>query len=83
VLYLLRRGGTQAARLTELLEGERDDDAIAEALALLRRSPALGEARALAEAEVDRAKAALARLPRGAGRLALEAVADQVFDRQV
>jgi geranylgeranyl pyrophosphate synthase len=82
-LYLLRRGGPQARRLTELLEGERDDDDVAEALALLRCSPALAEARASAEAEVDRAKAALGRLPRGTGRLALEAVADQVFDRQV
>jgi heptaprenyl diphosphate synthase len=83
VLYLLRHGGPQAARLTELLEGERDDDAVAEAIALLRGSPALDEARRSAEAEVDRAKAALARLPKGAARLALEAVADQVFDRQV
>jgi heptaprenyl diphosphate synthase len=83
VLYLLRRGGPQARRLTELLEGGRDDDAVAEALALLRGSPALAEARASAEAEVDRAKGALSRLPKGAARLALEAVADQVFDRQV
>jgi heptaprenyl diphosphate synthase len=83
VLYLLRRGGPQARRLGELLEGERDDDAVAEALALLRGSPALAEARASAEVEVDRAKAALARLPKGAARLALEAVADQVFNRQV
>jgi heptaprenyl diphosphate synthase len=83
VLYLLRHGGAQARRLSELLEGERDDRAVAEALALLRGSSALAEARATAEAEVDRAKTALARLPRGASRLALEAVADQVFDRQV
>jgi heptaprenyl diphosphate synthase len=83
VLYLLRRGGPEASRLTDLLEGERDDDAVAEALALLRGSPALAEARDAAQAEVDRAKAALARLPAGAGRLALEMVAGQVFDRQV
>jgi heptaprenyl diphosphate synthase len=83
VLYLLRRGGPEASRLTDLLEGERDDDAVAETLALLRGSPALAEARAAAQAEVDRAKAALGRLPAGAGRLALEMVADQVFDRQV
>jgi hypothetical protein len=36
----------------------------------------------MAQAEVDHAKAALARLPAGAARLPLEAVADQVFDRQ-
>lgn len=84
VLYLLRRGGPPAERLVRILETERDDDkAIAEALALLRRSPALAEARAVAQAEVDRAKSALASLPRGTPRLALEAIADQVFDRQV
>ncbi len=83
-LYLLRKGGRQAKRLSRILEGKRDDDeAIAEALALLRGSPALAAARAAAQAEVDRAKAALAALPTGAPRLALEAVADQVFDRQV
>ena len=84
VLYLLRRGGPQARRLARILEAERDDDqAIAEALALLRGSPALAEARQVAEAEVDHAKAALAAIPEGAARVALGAVADQVFDRQV
>jgi heptaprenyl diphosphate synthase len=83
VLYLLRRGGRQADRLAQILEARRDDDeAIAEALTLLRRSPALAEARDVAQAEVDRAKAALATLPSGAPRLALEAVADQAFNRQ-
>jgi heptaprenyl diphosphate synthase len=84
VLYLLRRGGRRAERLARILEARRDDDeAIAEALALVRHSPALAEARAVAQAEADQAKAALARLRCGAPRLALEAIADQVFDRQV
>jgi heptaprenyl diphosphate synthase len=84
VLFLLRRGGRQARRLARILETRRDDDdAIAEALSLLRRSPALAEARDVAQAEADHAKAALSALPHGAPRLALEAIADQVFDRQV
>ncbi len=82
VLYVLRHGGPEAERLARLLEGERDDEAVAEGLALLRGSPALSEARAVAQAEVDHAKAALSRLPRGAPRLALEMISDQVFDRQ-
>ncbi len=82
VLYVLRHGGPEAERLARLLEGERDDRAVAESLALLRGSPTLAEARAVAQAEVDHAKAALARLPRGAARLALEMISDQVFDRQ-
>jgi heptaprenyl diphosphate synthase len=84
VLYLLRAGGPAADRLSALLTGEAPDSAaVAEALALLRASPALAEARAAAEAEVARAKGALGPLPEGPARLALEAVADQVFDRQV
>jgi len=83
VLFLLRRGGRQARRLARLLEARRDDDAVAEALSLLRRSPALAEARDVALAEADHAKSALTALPPGAPRLALEAIADQVFDRQV
>jgi heptaprenyl diphosphate synthase len=84
VLFVFRRGGRQAERLARLLEAGCDDaEAVAEALSLLRHSPALAEARAVALAEADRAKAALATLPRSAPRLALEAIAGQVFDRQV
>lgn len=86
VLYLLRAGGPAAERLSALLGGtgeEPDRAAVEESLALLRASPALAEARQTAEAEVARAKAALSPLPHGPARLALEAVADQVFDREV
>jgi heptaprenyl diphosphate synthase len=83
VLYLLRRGGPDAARLAAVLDGDHDDGTIGEALALLRASPALTEARRAAQAEVDAARAALARLDAGPVRVALEQVAGQVLDRQV
>jgi heptaprenyl diphosphate synthase len=83
VLFLLRRGGRDAERLARLLDGERDDGALADALALLRASPAFDEARQAAQVEVDRAKAALAPLPPGPARSALEEVADRVLDRDV
>jgi heptaprenyl diphosphate synthase len=83
VLFLLRRGGPDAARLAAVLDGDHDDGAIGEALALLRASPALTEARRAAQAEVDAARAALARLDAGPVRVALEQVAGQVLDRQV
>jgi len=83
VLYLLRRGGPDAARLAAVLDGDHDDGAIGEALALLRASPALTEARRAAQAEVDAARAALHGVPAGPVRVALEQVAGQVLDRQV
>jgi heptaprenyl diphosphate synthase len=83
VLYLLRRGGPDAARLAAVLDGDHDDGAVDEALALLRASPALVEARRTAQAEVDAARAALAPLEAGPVRAALEQVAGQVLDRQV
>jgi len=83
VLYLLRRGGPDAARLTAVLDGDHDNGGIGDALDLLRRSPALGEARRTAQAEVDAARAALAGVPAGPVRVALSQVADQVLDRQV
>ncbi len=83
VLYLLRRGGRDAEQLARLLDGERDDQAVAGALALLRSSPAFEEARRTALTEVDRARAALAPLPPGPARSALEEVADRVLDRDV
>jgi len=82
-LYLLRQGGPDADKLTAVLDGDHDNGAISEALDLLRRSPALAEARRTAQAEVDAARAALEGVPAGPVRVALQAVADQVLDRQV
>jgi heptaprenyl diphosphate synthase len=83
VLYLLRRGGPDAARLAAVLDGDHDEKAVDDALALLRASPALAEARRAAQAEVDAARAALDGVPAGPVRVALEQVAGQVLDRQV
>jgi heptaprenyl diphosphate synthase len=83
VLYLLRRGGPDAARVAAVLDGDHDDRSVAEALDLLRASPALAEARRTAQADVDAAKAALAALPPWPVRVALEEVADRVLDREV
>jgi len=83
VLYLLRHGGPDAAKLTAVLDGDHDNGAIGDALDLLRHSPALSEARHTAQAEVDAARAALDGVPTGPIRTALQAVADQVLDRQV
>jgi heptaprenyl diphosphate synthase len=83
VLYLLRRGGPAAARLAAVLDGDHDDGSVAEALELLRASPAMAEARRTAQADVDAAKAALAALPAWPVRRALEEVADRVLDREV
>jgi heptaprenyl diphosphate synthase len=83
VLYLLRRGGPAAARLAAVLDGDHDDGSVAEALELLRASPAMAEARRSAQADVDAAKAALAALPASPVRRALEEVANRVLDREV
>jgi geranylgeranyl pyrophosphate synthase len=83
VLYLLREGGPDAVRLTAVLDGDHDNGAVGEALDLLRGSPALAEARRTAQAEVDAARAALAGVPAGPVRVALQEVANQVLDRQV
>ncbi|GAW48885.1 trans-hexaprenyltranstransferase [Nocardioides sp. PD653] len=70
------------ARLRELLEGDLTDDAPhAEALDLLRRHPALDEARAYVIAQAAAAKAHLTTLPAGPVRDALEAFADIVAVR--
>lgn len=70
------------ARLLELLDPEQSDlsdDALhAEALDLLRKHPALEEARAYVVARAEEAKRLLGALPAGSVRDALEAFADAV-----
>ncbi|MDR7313437.1 heptaprenyl diphosphate synthase [Nocardioides luteus] len=81
---LLARRSTAAgdARLLELLDSDlTDDDALAEAVALLRAHPALAEARSYVQERAEEAKAALAPLPEGPVRTALEAFADIVAVR--
>jgi heptaprenyl diphosphate synthase len=82
VLYLLRRGGPEAAELTRFLEGERDQRGLDRVLGLVRASPAFEEARRAAQAEAVRAKEALAGLDPSHARQALDEVADRVLDRR-
>ena len=74
------------ARLLELLDPERTDLAAdaelhAEALDLLRKHPAMAEARAYVIARAQEAKQLLQALPEGSVRAALEAFADVVAVR--
>ena len=70
------------ARLLELLEADlTDDDLHAEALDLLRKHPAMAEARAYVVAQATEAKALLTALPQGPVREALESFADLVATR--
>jgi heptaprenyl diphosphate synthase len=70
------------ARLLELLDADLTDDSLhAETLDLLRKHPAMDEARAYVVARAQEAKALLAVLPQGPVRDALEAFADVVAIR--
>jgi heptaprenyl diphosphate synthase len=80
---LARRSDDPAdARLLELLDSDlRDDAALTEALDLLRRHPAVGQAKAEVERRALAARALLADLPAGPTRLALEGLCDSVVTR--
>jgi heptaprenyl diphosphate synthase len=87
VLYALRTDPAvspdpAADRLRALLAGPiTDDTTLAEALGLLRRSPAMREARAVLGRYADRARALLANLPDVPARAALATLADYVVAR--
>ena len=85
VLYALASTDTDAAssRLREILSAGPvvDDDLHAEALGLLRESPALKRARETTRRYADEARSHLASLPDGSARRALEAICDFVADR--
>ncbi|WP_428344015.1 polyprenyl synthetase family protein [Nocardioides sp.] len=81
---LLARRSTDPAdeRLLSLLAGDLSGDELhAEALDLLRKHPAMEEARAYVVARAQEAKALLGALPQGPVREALEAFADVVAIR--
>jgi heptaprenyl diphosphate synthase len=81
-LYALRSCDPEGERLRSLVAKPLVDDAEhAEALALLRCSPALVEARATLQAYADQSRALLAGLPDVPARAAFEAVVDLVIDR--
>jgi len=82
VLMAQRSTDPADARLLELLAGDLTDDARhAEALDLLRKHPAMDEARAYVIGQAMEAKQHLAALPEGPVRGALEAFADAVATR--
>ena len=82
VLYALRSSDPSSARLRALVEHPLVDDAEhAEALGLLRASPALDEARGTVRQYADTARAMLAELPDVAARAGFEALIDRVIDR--
>jgi heptaprenyl diphosphate synthase len=81
---LIARASTEPAdaRLLELLDSDlADDTRHAEALDLLRRHPAMEQARAYVVARAEEAKSLLVALPDGPVREALEAFADVVATR--
>ncbi|MEO6712013.1 MAG: polyprenyl synthetase family protein [Mycobacteriales bacterium] len=83
VLYALRSGGAQGDGLRAALDAAAtgSDQAVAQALALLRAHPAMDEARATLATYADEAKAAATELPDGSARQALETLADFVVAR--
>ncbi len=82
VLYARTSQDPADARLLDLTAGPIEDDAEhAEALALLRAHPAMTRARDEAHRWADEARSALAPLPDGAARAALEMLCDYVVDR--
>nr|WP_249713941.1 polyprenyl synthetase family protein [Micromonospora sp. NBRC 107566] len=85
VLYALAADDADAAstRLREILSaGPITDDALhAEALGLLRESPALKRARETVRSYAENARARLAPLPQRPARVALESLCDFIVDR--
>jgi heptaprenyl diphosphate synthase len=82
VLMARAAGRAEDARLVELLDSDLSDDQLhAEALDLLRKHPAMDEARRYVVARAADAKARLVVLPQGPVRAALEAFADIVATR--
>lgn len=82
VLFALQETGPGARRLRELLsEPVRDDEAVAEALALLRASGGIAAAKATVAQYVTQARAELAALPDVPGRRALASLLDYTVDR--
>ena len=82
VLFARRSTDPADTRLLDLLDSDLSDDAaLAECLELIRRHPAMDEARAYVVAEAEKAKALLTALPEGPVREALEKFADAVAVR--
>ncbi|TQS44927.1 polyprenyl synthetase family protein [Cryptosporangium phraense] len=82
VLHALAGDDPSEARMRELISRPiTDDDEVAEALALLRESPAMASARATLAAYAQRARDLLGSLPDVPARRALESLTYYVIDR--
>ena len=82
VLYALRETGPDAERLRELLNGPVEDDAdVAEALALLRSSRGIVQAKETVFSYAAQARDELAKLPDVPGRVALANLVDYTINR--
>ncbi len=82
VLYALRETGPDADRLRELLARPvEDDDELAEALSLLRRSQGIVRAKETVVRYAKQARDELADLPEGPGRQALISLVDYTVNR--
>ena len=82
VLYALEETGPAADRLRELLKGPvTDDEALAEALGLLRASGGIAAAKLTVLQYAEQARAELAGLPDVPGRRALASLVDYTVNR--
>jgi geranylgeranyl pyrophosphate synthase len=82
MVFALREPGPEAARLRELLSGPIDDDeAVMEALTLLRASPGMAKAKQFLADYAERAREELAVLPEVPGRYALQTLVDYTVSR--
>jgi heptaprenyl diphosphate synthase len=82
MLYALAEPGPEAARLRELLAGPvEDDDAVSEALTLLRASSGMTKAKDFLAQYAAKAHHELALLPDVAARHALQALVDYTISR--
>jgi heptaprenyl diphosphate synthase len=82
MVYALREPGPEAARLRELLAGPiHEDEAVVEALALLRASPGMAKAKHFLDDYAAQARHELALLPDTPGRYALQTLVDYTVSR--
>ena len=82
VLYALREPGPDGNRLRQLLKGPVDNDEyVAEALRLLRKSPGMAQAKDTVARYAAQARDELANLPDGPGRQALATLVDYTVNR--
>src|ERR1700756_1553247 len=82
MLYAWAEPGPEGARLRELLAGPvEDDDAVSEALSLLRASPGMAKAKNFLAQYAAKAHHELALLPDVPARRAIEALVDYTISR--